>query len=344
MRFLRMVISASLTLLVSPGSHADVLHLVDGSRLVGRIEQITDSEAQLSNTFAGDLKVPRKAIVSLETEAPVTLQLNDGAYLTGTLGVIETGTEAVAIQVEQVGSRNLALSEIKGIYRDDPQTLQRKLLAVQVTADANVGVTLNSGNTDSDNLHVDGNFVGRTLKNRYTLSAEYNQEKTDGIKTKENWASLIKYDHFVSEKWFWFNSANFEKDKFKDLDLRSAIAAGVGYQFFETDTRKLSLEVGPSYIDENNIVAEDDSFLGSRWAITYDQTVWNGLSFFHFQEGLLGLEDTSKLTIRSRTGFRMNVRDRIIARIQTAIDWNRSPSGDSKSTDYEHTLTIGYRF
>jgi putative salt-induced outer membrane protein YdiY len=164
------------------------------------------------------------------------------------------------------------------------------------------------------------------------------------VKVKENWNSLVKYDHFVSERWFWFNSASFESDDFKDLDLRSAIAAGIGYQFFESDDRILSVEFGPSYIDENFIEAEDDQFFGSRWAVNYEQRLWNGLWLYHTQEGLLGLESTDDLTIRARTGLRMNVTERIIARVQTAVDWDRSPPPDSDSTDLQHTLTVGYRF
>jgi putative salt-induced outer membrane protein YdiY len=324
------------------GLQADIVHLDDGTRLVGTIEQIAGAEAILSNTFAGELRVPRDRIVSIETEAPVTVQLTDGAYLTGTLGADDTGT--LMLQVDRTGSRAVALADVQGIYREDPQTLERRRLAVVVSGDANVGLSFTSGNTDTENLHVDGRVITRTPKNRYTLSGEFNQEESEGIKVQENWNSLVKYDHFVSDRWYWFNSASFESDEFKDLDLRAAIAAGMGYQFFETDDRLLSVEAGPSYIDENFDVADDDSFFGARWAVSFEQRLWNGLWFYHNQEGLLGLESTDDLTIRARTGLRMNVTDRIIARIQTATDWDNSPPEGADSTDLEHTVTIGYRF
>lgn len=118
----------------------------------------------------------------------------------------------------------------------------------------------------------------------------------------------------------------------------------MGYQFFDTPSRSLSLEIGPSYINENFNLAEDDSFLGSRWAINYEQRIWNGLSFFHFNDGLLGLEESGQLTIRSRTGLRMSVTERVIARLQTTLNWDNNPPPDTASTDVEHALTIGYRF
>lgn len=324
------------------GLQADVLNLADGSRIVGTIERLDGAEATLSGTFAGELKVPRGTIVSIETDQPVTVQLGDGAYLTGTLSPAEGG--GVVVAVDETGTRRLALGQVGGVYREDPLALQRQELAVKVNGSANVGITLASGNSESENLHLDGRVVTRTKRNRYTLSGEYNEEEAENVLVKQNWTGLVKYDHFVSDKWFWFSSATFESDEFADLELRSALAAGMGYQFFETDERSLSVEFGPSYIDENYDVAEDQSFVGARWAVDYDQHLWDGLSFFHYNEGLLGLEDTDDLTVRSRTGLRMNVTDRIIARIQTAIDWDNSPPEGTDSTDYEHSVTIGYTF
>lgn len=323
------------------GIQADVLNLADGSRLVGTVEQIDATEARLSGTFAGDLSVPRDAIVSIETESTVTVQMSDGAYLTGKLTPGESGN---LVQVDELGTRVVPIADVKGVYREDPQELQRRELAVKLAAAANVGVNVTSGNSDSRNYHIDGNVVTRTKRNRYTVAGEYNEEESDDILVKQNWTGLVKYDYFVSEKWFWFNSATFEHDEFADLDLRSALAGGFGYQFFDTDARSLSVEFGPSYIDENFEVAEDDSFIGTRWAIDYKQRLWDGLSFYHYEEGLWGLEDTSNLTIRTRTGLQMDVTEHIIARLQTAIDWDKSPPDGTKGTDYENTLSVGYRF
>jgi len=324
------------------GLQADVLILGDGSRIVGNIEQITATEALMSNTFAGDLSVPRDTIASIETTAPVTVQLSDGAYLTGPLQTADAG--AVAIQVDEVGSRAIPLAGIAGIYREDPQVLQQRALAVKVTANANVGMSLTSGNTDTENLRLDGQVVTRTPRNRYTLAGQYNEEEAENVLVTQNWSGLVKYDHFVSERWFLFNSATFESDEFADLDLRAALAAGMGYQFFETDERSLSIELGPSYVDENFDVAPDDSYAAARWSMNYEQRLLDNVTFFHFNEGLQGLENTDDLTIRSRTGVRLSISERIIARIQTAIDWDNSPPADTDSTDFEHSLSVGYRF
>ena len=327
---------------VSAPLQADVVNLSDGSRIVGTLEKIDDSQAEITGTLAGDLTVPRDAVTTLETDKTVTVVLKDGTYVTGKLALPAPGRQV--LRVDALGRRPFDLSEVKAVYRQDPLTLQRQELAVKVDANANVGVDLTSGNSQTENLHLDGQVVTRTKRNRYTLSGEYNREKSDGVLVKENWTSLVKYDYFVSDRWYWFNSATFENDRFADLDLRTALAAGAGFQIYDSDARKLSVELGPSYIDENFDMAEDDSYAGARWAINFEQHVWNGLTLFHYDEGLQGLQDPNQLTIRSRTGFRMHVTSHVIAKIQTAIDWNKSPPPGVAGTDYEHTLTIGYTF
>jgi putative salt-induced outer membrane protein YdiY len=327
---------------LASGLQADVLSLDDGTRLVGTIEQITATDVEMSNTFAGALTVPRGKVVGVSTDAAVTLQFNDDAYVTGRLAPsAQNGT--LTLDVDGLGARLLPISEIKAVYREDPQIVQARLLAVNVAAEANVGIIISRGNSESENLNLDGRLVTRTPRNRYTLTGQFNREESEGILVKENWRSLVKYDHFVSEKWFWFNSVNFESDQFADLDLRTALAAGMGYQFFDSPTRSLSVEFGPSYIEENFDVAEDDSFLCTRWAINYEQRVRKGLTFFHFNDGLLGLEASDQLTVRSRTGLRLNLTQRIIARIQTSIKWDQSPPASTDSTDVQHALTIGFR-
>lgn len=320
---------------------ADVVHLDDGSRIVGTVEDVDATHAHLSGTFNGALQIPRSAISRIETDDSVTVRFDD-TYLTGRIQ--PAGEDAMVLEVDDLGPRPLDLAEVTGVYRDDPLDVQRRELAMQVAATANVGVALTSGNSESENFHLDGQIVARNRRSRYTVSGEYNEEESRDVLVKRNWAGLVKYDYFVSDRWFWFNSVTMESDEFADLELRTALAAGVGYQFFDTATRSLSLEAGPSYVDENFDTAADQSFFGSRWALRYDQALWWNLSYYLYNEGLQGLEDTSDLTIRTRTGLNIDISERIIARIQTAIDWDNSPPEGADATDFEHTLTIGYRF
>lgn len=340
---LRAGVVACIMTFAAGGLQADVVHLADGSRIVGTLEQLDQAQATLSGTFAGRLNVPRSAIVHIETETPVFVEVDEGQYINGRIEspaeeqvVVHTGDDVPPLLVE--------LDEVDGLYREDPLVLEQRARALELAANANVGMTLTSGNSETENLHLDGQVVARNQRNRYTVSGEYTQEESRDVLVKRNWSSLFKYDYFVGDKWFWFNSVTFEADEFADLDLRTGLAGGFGYQFFDTEYTLLSLEFGPSYVHEDFHTADTESYLGSRWALRYDQKLWWDLAYFLYNDGVLGLEDSSELTTRTRTGLRIDLTDRLIARVQTAIDWDRSPPEEAEGTDFEHTLTIGYQF
>lgn len=341
-RILRAGVAALIMTLAATSLQADVVHLSDGSRIVGTLEQLDRDTATLSGTFNGVLKVPRSSIVHIETQMPVFVEVNEGEYVSGRIE--SPAEEQVVVHPEAAPPLVVDLDEVDGLYREDPLIIERRARALQLAANANVGMTLTSGNSETENLYLDGQLVARNDRNRYTVSGKYSQEESRDVLVKRNWTSLLKYDYFVADKWFWFNSATFDNDRFADLELRTGLAAGFGYQFFDTEYAALSFEIGPSYVHENFYVADNSDYLGSRWALRYDQKLWWDLTYFLYNEGVLGLEDSEDLTTSTRTGVLLELTDRIIARVQTTIDWDRSPSEDADGTDFEHTLTVGYRF
>ncbi|MGB5304974.1 MAG: DUF481 domain-containing protein, partial [Gammaproteobacteria bacterium] len=133
------------------------------------------------------------------------------------------------------------------------------------------------------------------------------------------------------------------KDDFADLNLRSSIGVGAGYQFYETDITNLSLEAGLSYVNEDFELAEDDSYPAARWALNYDHFLYSKkLQFFHVHEGLLGIEDTSDIIITSRTGLRALLTENFTATAQVDLDWDNTPSPGNDRIDTRYLFNLGY--
>ena len=75
----------------------------------------------------------------------------------------------------------------------------------------------------------------------------------------------------MDKKWYLYADTLFEHDEFKDLDLRSTLGAGAGFQIFETPLLNLSILAGLAKVDENFDVAEDDDYTAVQWSVNYDQ-------------------------------------------------------------------------
>jgi len=177
----------------------------------------------------------------------------------------------------------------------------------------------------------------------YTIGAEYNREEDQGEKTTKNITGFGKYDHFLNQKWFLYSSVFFEKDEFKDLNLRSSIGAGVGYQFFETPLTNLSLEAGLAYVNEDFEEGVDDDYPAGRWSLDFDRYLVDKIiQFFHFHEGFIGLEDTDDFFIRTRTGLRVPVYKNIKATVQYNFDYDKSPTPGREKEDEMFIFTLGY--
>jgi putative salt-induced outer membrane protein YdiY len=217
---------------------------------------------------------------------------------------------------------------------------------VNITTRANVNITSERGNTDSDNYYFDGEFVARTKKNRYKIGGELSKEESDGTTTSQNWLAYGNYSHFLDKKWYLYADTLFEHDEFKDLDLRSTLGAGAGFQIFETPLLNLSILAGLAKVDENFDVAEDDDYTAGQWSVNYDQYFFKKfVQLFHVSTGYVSFEDTNDWFYRTRTGLRFPVYKGFTATVQYNYDYDHHPSEDAEDKeDTKFIFLLGYEF
>ncbi len=128
--------------------------------------------------------------------------------------------------------------------------------------------------------------------------------------------------------------ADFQKDKFSDLNLRASLGGGLGYQFWETDVKNLRFEAGPAYVLEDFIEGEDRNFAAARWAVFFDYWLMpEHLQFFHDHEGLLSFDDVGDILVRSHTGFRVPVWGGLNLTAQIDVDYDTEPTAGTEDTD-----------
>ena len=190
-----------------------------------------------------------------------------------------------------------------------------------------------SGNSDDESYVGSGELRARTAANRVTLRGEKNFERSDGEKTEDETLVRLNTIIFSRINGLCFVSTSFEEDEIELLNLRTAVAAGVGYQFFEREELFLSVEAGPAYVNEDFEEDDDEESLSIRWGIDYEHDVLSWASIFHYQDGLLGLEDSDDIVIRTRNGLRFPLGDYFNATLQANFDWDKSPADGAATTD-----------
>jgi putative salt-induced outer membrane protein YdiY len=317
---------------------ADELHLSNGDVITGRLTRMEENELFFKTTYAGDIKVNWSNVINLITDDPIEVILIDGTVFEGFSRKASVNMMHLSSEKFEASS-DLRLSEVAEIN-------PRKKPAAKITARIDVGLTQERGNTDTDNLQLNGEFIARTKKNRYTFMGELSKEKSKGKTTVENWLAYGNYSYFLTQKWFLYGQMLLEHDKFADLDLRSIPGAGAGYQFFESEALHLSAAVGPAWVDEDFIKAEDDDYSAGQWLINYDQYFFNKfVQLFHIQIGLISLSDSDKWLHKTRQGLRFPIYKGFTATIQYNYDYDNDPSPDAdEKWDSKLMFLLGWKF
>ena len=324
--------------LITENSLADEVRLKNGDKLTGQIVRMQEDKLILKTSYAGKITIVWQEVAGIQTDDSVKVVLKDETTLEGTTEAVEDGKMKLDTdKLERPSSFSLA--DVKAINPEPVKT-------VKITTRANASLTNERGNTQTDNYYFDGEFVARTKKNRYKIGGELTNEKADGITTSQNWLVYGDYSHFLSEKWYLYADTLSEHDEFKDLNLRSTLGAGAGYQFFETPLLNLSISAGLAMVDENFDVAKDNDYSAGQWRLNYDQYFFDKfVQFFHKNTGFISLEDANDWFLKTRTGLRFPLYKGLAATLQYNFDWNNQPSAAAETEeDTKFIFLLGYEF
>ncbi|MFT3820661.1 MAG: DUF481 domain-containing protein [Rubrivivax sp.] len=108
-----------------------------------------------------------------------------------------------------------------------------------------------SGNTSSRALLLSVDAVRATTADKITLgiNSNYGRSRQNGIDetTSNKWSAAGQYDFNLSPRLYAFGKLGLEGDKLADLDLRSMLAAGLGYKLISTPETSFDLLAGAAY-------------------------------------------------------------------------------------------------
>ena len=309
--------------------NADELRLKNGDRYTGAVVSLVKGKLNF-DTGRGVLELPWAEVTSLTVTAPVIVTVA-GRKQTVTFAAGPEG------QVTVAGGAAIALADIAALRRPEPPLV--------IDGGANAGVLSSGGNTDVNSLHFDGEVVARARANRYTASGWVNRSVDHGRETSRNATGVLRYDRFLSKRLYLSGSSLFTYDRFRDLDLRTALGIGIGYQVADNDRLKLGVEGGYGYVNENFDMQPDDSYHAARDSVLLDVFVsGKRLDFFHRHDAFYGLTGDDNLFVQTRNGVRIRVAGGLVTTVEYDLDYDRSPAIGRKKTDHAFGWTLGYRF
>ena len=310
-------IALAATLCLPAPAAADEVRLMNGDRLTGRVVALAGGTLTFS-TPNGDLKIPWSSVTALTVDDTIlaTIGTSAPAPMTGAVAVAATSA----------------------LTRPQPAWI--------VDGGANAGFVSSAGNTDVNNLRLDGDVVARADRNRYTASAAVTRAEDGDVETARHWSAGFKYDRFVSSRAFVNANAIVTNDRFRDLDLRTALGAGVGYQVLQTARVTLTTDAGLGWVNEDLADPQpDDRYTAVRESAALTiAAIPERVQFFHQHDGFFGVTGDDNLFVRMQNGVRVGLAAGFVTTLRLDLDYDRTPAAGRKNTDKTFALTLGYRF
>lgn len=338
-----------LSLAVLPPAQAaegqDLILLKDGSIVYGEIVEMTDEKLKVKTRFGADefVMIKWSDVTNLATSRSLPIKLKDGTTIIGTVTEGRDGT--IKLKAAPVAeSLTIALGDVKAI---NPPVKP----PVAFEGNFTLGMSGANGNANFANASGLGELVGRSEALRLTLIGRYIYGEADNKVITRNSRGTVKLDFFLNKRLYLFTSAYFEQDTFQDLKLRTALAAGPGYQFLEKGDlagpylkdMQFYAEAGLAYFNEDFKLKPDQTSTRLRLSAKWDWgIVPDKILLYHFNEFFPSISDTSDFYVTTDQGLVLNIIDNFVAKIQYTYRYNNRPPAGVKPADSIYLITFGY--
>jgi putative salt-induced outer membrane protein YdiY len=337
-------------IMVCGTAHADTtfgqIQLKDGSLLHGEIITMVNGTLKAKASFSTGKPIPIvwSEVTGLTTNDSIILVLKNGVTLQGIAQLGEPGTIQLSTDLIKVTIPIL----VETVVAINPPKKQ----PVTYKGNINFGGSITAGNSDLKQ----GNFLGELVIRgdilRLSLLGRWNYSEDSGSIITRNTFGNIKLDLFLTQRFYLFTSALFEQDTFQDIQLRTSVSGGPGYQFIMKDdfsspylrNMELDGEVGLGFFNEDFKIAKDEQYFTGRWATNLDWPVTPDVTIFHQHQGFPSLEDFTDFYITSQQGIRIKIMGNFTTGFQLNWRYDNTPSTGKKASDFQYLLNLGYTF
>ena len=208
------------------------------------------------------------------------------------------------------------------------------------------------GNSNSQTFLAAGKV--EHLMEHAKLSGEFSAlyGETGGVASGKNWAGRLKYDRYLTDRFYAYGSEAVERDVLKGIEIRYFTQVGVGYEVIKTSTDLLKGEVGGGYVRENPIALDpvsgqplnDRGFPTARVAGEYDHTFNDKTSFVQTATFLQSLKESNDYLFNEETAFITNLMASLAFKVSYAIKYDNDPPPTFFKTDRLFKTSLLYTF
>ena len=332
-----------------PALAQDRVTLTSGEVLTGTIKSMADGELVFDSTVIGEVKVPMDKVSDLVTKEQIRLQSKSGDLnVRARVAGIEGGNLRLVGELP-----TFSLAELGKINPPDKEA--------EWEGSLNVGATWTNGNSDRRAAAVAFNAALRRIQDRITVDASWNYaEDKDNDPTSATFRSWtlserradagIKYDYYLTKKWYAFVNSRVLGDTLADIQLRYSGGVGLGYTWIEDADTTFLTEVGIAYVNESYRTPGTESvdYMAARVAYKLTHSFSEDTKLVHGVEAYPSVEDADDIYLQAKTELSTKLSGNLVASLAHVLDYDNTPSVTAARTfervDNRVILGVGWTF
>lgn len=207
----------------------------------------------------------------------------------------------------------------------------------RVETTLSAGASLNDGNSKSQQGNARLVTEGERDKLgsfKVGVEGNYGETKKEGVKetTVNNIKGAANVKKTLSEKTFAYFDLTLNHDEIADLRYRLTAGPGAGVFLVKSDTNKLSLEAGPTFVSEDKADVQDE-YLALRFAENGEMRFPNKSKIWESIEYLPHADDLNRYLLTSELGIEAAVNNHMSLRLVLQDKYDSDPGDDLKHND-----------
>lgn len=314
-------------------ARADKILLINGDLVKGTVEQVEGDILTLSTGYSDPLKLRIGKIKNIATDKPVVIHLTTGEILKGKILSGKDGK----LRVEDSKGRGRVTLDWARVKAINPPPNKWK-------GDISVGGSLQSGNTERLTSSIGFKTKRKFDDDRFEFKFLFNYAEENDKVTARNTYGSMKLDHFFTPKWYGYLGVEMLSDKFKDLNLRTIIGPGVGYQVWDDPKKSLGVEGGFSYFSEDLKNGVDDRWVTARVAGNLEYHFTDSLVFSNDFTVFPSTENFGDYILRNEAAVTTSLMAGWHLKLSNILEQNNNPPARVEETDLTWILALGYAF
>ncbi len=230
-------------------------------------------------------------------------------------------------------------------------TYQKVKASKELKQSINIGISNITGNTDTFSLNgkytlsvTTSGYNNKPLQWMFDASA-FVTENND-VKDNEEYTANLALEQFVYQKWLVYTSAHWLRNKFRNYDNKSSIAAGVGKKIFDDGQHVFKLRAGIAYnIEQYSNDQPEEKFFSFNQYLEYTNQLNKVSTLFIKLAFLENFENFSDdYEVLAVGGFTFAVAEDISVILEEEVRYDNLPPLGFKKTDTKTIVKVGYNF